>query len=63
MKKSIMDVMKISVLLLLAPQSQSSMCSKQCIPAAHVDIVDITSHQPSGLEAEFPLVQTIILDL
>jgi hypothetical protein len=59
MKKTILDVMKISVLLLLAPQSQSSICSKQCVP----DIVDITRHQPSGLEAEFPLVQTIILDL
>jgi hypothetical protein len=63
MKKTILDVMKISVLLLLAPQSQSSMCSKQCVQDAHVDIVDVTRHQPSGLEAEFPLVQTIILDL
>jgi hypothetical protein len=63
MKKTIMNVMKVSVLLLLAPQSQSSMCSKQCVPAAHVDIVDVTRQLPSGLEAEFPLVQTIILDL
>jgi hypothetical protein len=60
MKKTIMDVMKISVLLLLAPQSQSSMCSNPC--EQRVDIAR-TGQQASGLEVEFPLSQTIILDL
>jgi hypothetical protein len=62
MKKTIMDVMKISVLLLLAPQSQSSMCSNPCQQEVGVDIAG-ARQQASGLEVEFPLSQTIILDL
>ena len=57
-----MDVMKISVLLLLAPQSQSSMCSNPCQQELGVDIAG-ARQQASGLEVEFPLSQTIILDL
>ena len=57
-----MDVMKISVLLLLAPQSQSSMCSNPCQQEVGVDIAR-ARQQASGLEVEFPLSQTIILDL
>jgi len=55
-----MDVMKISVLLLLAPQSQSSMCSNPC--KQEIEIAR-SNEQASGLEVEFPLSQTIILDL
>ena len=58
-----MDVMKISVLLLLAPQSQTSACSKTCEQSSHVDLQPITRERTSGLEVDFPLVQTIILDL
>jgi hypothetical protein len=58
-----MDVMKISVLLLLAPNSQTSACSNTCEQTHHVDLRTITSERTSGLEVEFPLFQTIILDL
>lgn len=57
-----MDLMKITVLLLLAPQSQSSMCTKTCEQEAVANIAG-SRQQASGLEVEFPLSQTIILDL
>ena len=59
-----MDVMKVSVLLLLAPQSQSSMCSNHCDqPLKPAEIRKSVSEVRTGLEVEFPLAQTLILEL
>lgn len=63
MTKMLLHIFKLSVLLLLAPQSQSSVCSKVCNPEAVVKPAPRAQAQAGGIEVDFPLVQTIILDL
>lgn len=60
MKKTIISVLKVSVLLLLAPQSKSSMCQSTCQQEPPKQVITV---QPAGIEVDFPLVQTLILDL
>lgn len=63
MTKMLLLIFKLSVLLFLAPQSGSPDCPPVCHQEAAEKPAPKAQEAAGGIEVDFPLVQTIVLDL